>query len=232
MQEGDLVLCTVEKIEKTIVFVKVEEGGVGTIITSEVAPGRIRNIRDYVVPGKKIVCKVLKIDSSGNIFLSLRRVSAKEKKEVLEKYEKEKSFLSILKNITPEFKNIAKKIIEKEGSLYDFFTKAKDTPEILNNYFTKEEIEKLIVIIKEKEKKEVFVKSEFKLSSDLSDGLTKLKEILLPYKDNLTYLAAGRYLIKVTASDYKKANSEMIKILEGIEKKAKNLHLKFERKEK
>jgi len=232
MQEGDLVLCVVEKIERTTVFVKIEGNGTGTIITSEIAPGRIRNLREYVVPGKKIVCKVLKIDSSGNIHLSLRRVTAKEKKEILESYEKEKSFTALLKNITNNADKIMQDIKKSEPSLYLFFIKAKEDSKLLEKYFTKEEQEKLLVIIKEKEKKEVFVKSEFKLSSDLPSGLASLKEMLLPYKEQITYLAAGRYMIKIISDDYKKANHKMIEILDDIEKKAKALHLKFERKEK
>ena len=66
-----------------------EEKIEGTIITSEIAPGRIRNLRDYVVPKKKIVCKVLRI-SGNRIDLSLRRVTQKEKKEVLEQFQQEK----------------------------------------------------------------------------------------------------------------------------------------------
>jgi translation initiation factor 2 alpha subunit (eIF-2alpha) len=226
------VLCTVDKIDRTTVFVKIEGDGLGTIITSEIAPGRIRNLRDYVVPGKKIVCKVLRIDSAGNIHLSLRRVISKEKKEVLERHEKEKSFVAVLKNITPKSEEISGTIKQKEGSLYDFFEKAKENHDLLKQYFNTEETEKLLAILKEKEKKEVFVKSEFKLFSDLPDGLNKLKEILLMYKEKITYLAAGRYMIKIMAMDYKKANSEMLKILEEIEKKAKSLKIKFERKEK
>jgi translation initiation factor 2 subunit 1 len=228
MQTGDLVLCTVDKIEHTTVFVKIENDGLGTIITSEVAPGRIRNLRDYVVPGKKIVCKVLKIDSSGNIHLSLRRVTAKERKEVLEKFEKEKSAISILKNITPDYSTIAKKIEEKT-SVFELFNQAKEDPKVLEKYFTKEQIEKLLPILKERKEKEIFVKSNFKIASEAADGLLKIKEILLPYQDKIIYLAAGRYTIKVIGKDYKKANSEMNSILEDIEKKAKALHIKFER---
>ena len=88
IEEGLAVLCTVTKIIGTTVFVKIEDNGEGTIMTSEIAPGRIRNLRDYVVPNKKIVCKILSIDNSNNIHLSLRRVSAKERKEVLEQYSK------------------------------------------------------------------------------------------------------------------------------------------------
>ena len=61
LEEGQIVLCTVEKILGTTVFVKIEGNGEGTITTSEISPGRIRNLRDYVVPGKKIVCKILSI---------------------------------------------------------------------------------------------------------------------------------------------------------------------------
>jgi translation initiation factor 2 subunit 1 len=42
---------------------KIEEyGKQGLIHISEVSPGRIRNIRDFVKEGKMVVCKVIKID--------------------------------------------------------------------------------------------------------------------------------------------------------------------------
>ena len=86
MKEEDLVLCTVTKIEGTTVFVNIEGNGQGTIIFPEIAAGRIRNIREYVVPNKKIVCKILQI-FEGHPQLSLRRVTSKEKQEVLEKHD-------------------------------------------------------------------------------------------------------------------------------------------------
>ena len=90
-EEGDSVLCTVERIAGTTVFVKIENNGEGSIILSEIAPGRIRNIRDYVVPKKQIVCKVLRI-SGDRIDLSFRRVTQKEQKEIKEKTKQEKSY--------------------------------------------------------------------------------------------------------------------------------------------
>ena len=79
LEEGQIVQCTVDKILGTTIFVRIEDNGEGTITTSEIAPGRIRNLRDYVVPGKKIVCKILKIQGD-KIYLSLRRVKQNEKK--------------------------------------------------------------------------------------------------------------------------------------------------------
>ena len=47
LEEGQLVLCTVTKIVGTIVFVRIEDTNFeGTITFPEIAPGRIRNIRD------------------------------------------------------------------------------------------------------------------------------------------------------------------------------------------
>ncbi len=71
-EEGELVLCNVTKIMPNSVFCRLEEyGRQGMIHISEIAPGRIRNIRDYVVEGKFVVCKVLRIDQiRGYIDLS------------------------------------------------------------------------------------------------------------------------------------------------------------------
>ena len=52
--EGALVLCTVKKVEKTTVFVEIEGNGEGSMVFSEVAAGRIRNLRDHISPNKKI----------------------------------------------------------------------------------------------------------------------------------------------------------------------------------
>jgi translation initiation factor 2 alpha subunit (eIF-2alpha) len=52
---GEIVMCTVDRIVGTIVFVKIDGNGEGSIILSEIAPGRIRNLRDNVVPKKRIV---------------------------------------------------------------------------------------------------------------------------------------------------------------------------------
>jgi translation initiation factor 2 subunit 1 len=60
-EDSELVLCTVNKVLPNSVFVTLDEYGIdGLIHISEVSPGRIRNIRDFVKEGKKVVCKILK----------------------------------------------------------------------------------------------------------------------------------------------------------------------------
>jgi len=54
LEEGEIVLCTVDRIVGTVVFVKIDgEEKNGSIILSEIAPGRIRNLREYVIPKKR-----------------------------------------------------------------------------------------------------------------------------------------------------------------------------------
>ena len=128
MEVGDLVSCVVDRIVGTVVFVKIhgqKQETEGSIVFSEVAPGRIRNIRDYVVPKKKIVCKILRI-SNNNIDLSLRRVTQKERKEVLEGENLEKSYISILKSV---LENKAEETIREETKAIEALKEERVTRE-------------------------------------------------------------------------------------------------------
>jgi len=198
---------------------------------SEIAPGRIRNIRDYVVPNKKIVCKVIRIDQSNNVHLSLRRVSKKDKEEVLERFEKEKDSLNIIRAVLKEKATEVAERIKKESSLVDFLQSCKDSPENLKKYFAKEDAEKICKILQERKDRQVEIKKEFSLTSDAPDGIVKIKNIL-GKRPEIAYLAAGRFSIKIKASDYKKANAEMQNITQEIEKTAKKEKLMFSVKEK
>jgi len=230
IKEYDLVLCVVEKIERTSVFVKLETGEQGTIVVSEIAPGRIRNLRDYVIPGKRIVCKVLKVDSYGNIHLSLRRVSQKEAKEVLERYELERNAISILKTVLKEKIEPAIEEIKKQSSVYEFLQNCKSSPEALEKYMQKEDADRICRIINEKKEKQVEIKKEFKFSSKKPDGIKIIKSTLDFCRGNceISYLAAGRYVLKMKSQDYKKANQEINSAIEKIEKAAKEKKADFE----
>src|SRR3989339_329920 len=105
LETGDNIMCTVDRIVGTIVFVKIDgTNKEGSITFSEISPGRIRNIRDFVTPKKKIICKVLKL-SGDHIGLSLRRVTPKEQKEIREQYQQEQSYKNILKRISNQKRN-------------------------------------------------------------------------------------------------------------------------------
>ena len=233
LEEGDLVLCTVEKIVGTIVFVNIDgEKKQGSIVLSEIAPGRIRNLRDYVVPKKKIVCKILRI-SSERVDLSLRRVTQNEKKQIVEEYSQEKSYENILKSILGNnSKQITDKIKEKE-SLYNFFEQVKKNPDILEKLVGEANSKRIMQIISKEKTKKSLIKKEFSLTSAKPNGLELIKELLENIKDfEINYLAAGKFSIKTQSEDPKKEEKKLRIILENVEKGAKEKGMEFSIKEK
>jgi len=230
LEEGNIVLCTVDRIVGTVVFVKIEDNGEGNIITSEIAPGRIRNLRDYVVPKKKIVCKVLRIIGD-QINLSLRRVTQKDKKEVLEKFSHEKSYRSILKTILKEkAENVIGEIIKRDN-LYDFLQDAKKNPKELEKIIGKEDSKKILEIIKKQKQKKATIKKEFSLTTTDSEGVQLIKKVL-KIDAEVKYISAGKYSIKIESEDAKSANNQIRQILEQIESSAKKEGMEFKIKEK
>lgn len=231
IKTDELVLCTVTKIEGTTVFVNIEGHNLkGTIFFSEIAAGRIRNIREYVVPNKKIVCKVLKIQPD-HIELSFRRVTGSERDTITERYKQEQTFKTMLKN---NFKNSEEKIakIQKEMPLYEFILKAKEDPKSLESYFNKEESEKIAKIFQDKKEKEKEAKKIFVLKSDSSSGILDIKEILKTRNAEISYLGSSQFSITCKGKDFKEANQSCLSLLESISKKAKEKKCFFEIKEK
>jgi len=234
LEVGDIVLCTVERIAGTIVFVKINDTRQqGSIILSEIAPGRIRNLRDYVVPKKKIICKVLRISPSGNIDLSLRRVTKKEQKEIREQYKQEKSYKSILKSVLGEkTKNIINEILKKE-KIYDFLQEARENPKKLENLVGKIDSKKILNILNAQKQKKAVVKKTISLRTVKPNGLKIIKNILSKINEaEIKYLSAGKYSIKIEAQDIKTADNKLKEIISKIEQTAKKDGMEFGIKEK
>ena len=232
-EEGDVIPGIVEKIRGTTIFVRLPKGRQGTLVFSEVSPGRIRNIRDYVFPGKQIACKILNI-SKDHIGLSIRRVSKKEEQEIKKQIKLEKSFKAILRSVLGKEK--AKEIvgkIEKETRFYDFLQESRENPKKLENFVSKENAEKIIKIINSQKKKKLVIKKEFCLSSNNSEGLKEIKELLGDIKDvEIRYISGGKYFLKTEDQDIKKADKKAEEILEIIKKKAKSKGMEFSFKSK
>lgn len=227
LEIGDVVMCTVDRIVGTVVFVKIDNNGTGSIVLSEVAPGRIRNLRDYIVPKKRIICKVLRV-TENNVDLSLRRVTPKEQKEIKEQYSLEKSYHSILTTFLKEKANQIIEKINQTSSLYEFFEKSKESPEELEKLIGKENSSKILSALKNQKTKKREIKREFKLSSNNPNGLTQIKNILEPIKEvKIKYISAGRYFLTIEGADPKKTENSIKEILEKIEKQAKENSLEF-----
>ena len=232
LDEGEVVLCTVKRVQGTTVFVEIENENIeGTISFSEVSPGRIRNIREYVVPNKRIVCKVLRI-KSGHPELTLRRVTSKEREEVTDAYKKERILNNMLKTVLKEKSSLVLEKIKQKYDIPEFLEELREKPDSIEKFVTKkegEELKKIFASSKQAKEKEVI--REIKLTSQNPEGLSDIKKSLSVKDLEISYLGSSKFSLKVKAKDYKKANTIMDKAIEEIKENSKKHSVKLEIKE-
>ena len=113
-EEDELVMCTITKVQFHSVFAQLDEyDKSGMIHISEVSPGRIRNIRDFVKEGKKVVCKVLRVSpEKGHIDLSLRRVGETQRRNKVDELKQEQKAEKILEFVAKDLNVPLKKLFE------------------------------------------------------------------------------------------------------------------------
>jgi translation initiation factor 2 alpha subunit (eIF-2alpha) len=228
MEEGDLVLCKVEKVTNTITFVSMPDGKEGTLVSSEIASGRIKLMRQYVVPNKQIVCKVLRVDGN-HIHLSLRRVTSKEKKEVMQRFKQEQAVRVAFKQILGEDANqVENNILEEFENLNEFAANAKDDKSLIAQYIPKEKVEAFKKVL-EKKRKKAELKQNIKIKCLENDGIKKIKDLFDLGNPNISisYISAGNFRLKLTVKDFKEGKHQMVELLENLEKKAKENNCEF-----
>jgi len=242
--QGDLVLCTVTKIYHNSVFVTLDEyGKSGMIHISEISPGRIRNIRDYVTVNKKIVCKVLNIDmQKGHIDLSLRRVNDNQRKNKNNEVKQQQVSEKIIKYIALQTKqdpkklcnDIYNKIKDKYTSTYSVFEEALTNEKVLDELGLPDK-EKAFLLDKIKQRiqlKEVTIKQSIIMQSYAPDGVEIIKEILKKVQtknSSILFNGGGKYTLAITAPNYKDAEKELEEktefIVENMKKQKANVEL-------
>ena len=249
-KEGELVVCTVTKIHFNSVFVTVDEYDKRAMLhISEVSPGRIRNLRDYVKEGKVIICVVLRIQQErGLIDVSLRRVNEGQRRKKLSQIKQEQTAEKIVEFIAKERKIEFRKlydeltdlIFEKYSSLYECFEEVVMEDLSLISLGIKEDLAKqLDEIIKQRIKPpKIFIGGKLFLTSYADDGVNVVKQILedgQKLHDNIAikYLGGGSFKLSIVAEDYKSGEKLLDNTIKFLEKECKNKKtiFRFERME-
>jgi len=216
-EESDLVMCTVVNIQHNSIFVNIHEyDKQGMITISEVAPGRIRNIRDYVAEGKVIVCKVLYVNAErGYIDLSLRRVAEGQRRQKSDEVKQELKAEKIIEMTAHSLKIDAKKLYDQVANafLQNYFYIYQAFDDFLNDnielkkYFEANVAAALEKIIREKIRpKEIIVAGDVSISTWEENGVEDIRMALTAaVKDNIniSYLGGGKYRILIKGTDYK-----------------------------
>ena len=230
-EDEELVLCTVTGITPHSVFCTLDEygGRTGMIHISEVAPGRIRNIREFVQEAKKVVCKVLQTNKEkGHIDLSLRRVNVGQKTTKLNQIKQQQLAEKIVEYVAKQkgesplalFTKLSEKLVPQFGTLFAGLEQVSHDKLNLEDVVDKKVAKLLTDAIKARIKPmQVNIGGDLKLTSYSPDGLQEIKETLAIATKagvRVRYLGAGTYHMDVTAEDYKEAEKKLKSAIDPI----------------
>ncbi|MBS3147249.1 S1 RNA-binding domain-containing protein [Candidatus Woesearchaeota archaeon] len=232
-QDEELVLCTVTGINPHSVFCTLDEygGRTGMIHISEIAPGRIRNIREFVQEGKKVVTKVLQTNKEkGHIDLSLRRVNETQKRNKLNQIKQEQLAEKIIEyaakqhgeSVLALYNKLSEKVTPLYGTVFASFEEVAQDKFNLETILDKKISKALTDAIKARIKPpEVTIGGNLKLTSYSPNGVQEVKDALdLAVKAGVkvNYLGAGSYHFEIKAEDYKEAERMLKDSIESITK--------------
>ena len=224
-EDDELVLCTITSVQYNSVFCDLDEypGKGGMIHISEVTAGRIRNIRDYVQEGRKVVCKVLRTDKEkGHIDLSLRRVNERQKREKMTALKQEQKAENLLKHIAKEskqefsklYEQVSKVVFKEYEYLFEAFQDVVDGEYDFKG-LDKDLAKKISDLVKERIKpQEVTVEGKFMIETYAENGVQLVTDALVAARKaaepaEIRYLGAGQHKIVVTAEEYKDAEKRL-----------------------
>ncbi|MDD9952794.1 MAG: S1 RNA-binding domain-containing protein [Candidatus Woesearchaeota archaeon] len=234
-EEDELLLCTVTNVQYNSVFCDMDEypGKSGMIHISEVTAGRIRNIREYVQEGRKVVCKVLRIDKiKGHIDLSLRRVNERQRIEKNQALKQELKAENLLAYIAKEqkkepkkfYEEVAPKILEQYEYLHQAFQAVVEEEFSLADVLDKKLASVIETLVKERIKpKQVSIEGVFSVSTYKENGVKAVSDALVAAQKatetgTISYLGAGQYKVVVTAEEYKQAEKRLKAAVDTVEK--------------
>ncbi|HEX55431.1 MAG: translation initiation factor IF-2 subunit alpha [Candidatus Altiarchaeales archaeon] len=228
-EQGELVIATVQNIFKHGAFVTLDEYGNkrGLLHLSEISLKWVRNIRDYVREGQKVVLLVLRVNPErGHIDLSLRRVTDAQRKAKLQQVKREQRANKLLDLLADELslprnkvkEAISNEILKRFDTLYDGLEAILIDNKIIDELNINEDWKPhLLNLIKNSIKLPyVEVTGYVKLQSYEPNGIDIIRNALDnivkydangydDYKISVKYVSAPLYSIKVIARDYKSA---------------------------
>ncbi|MBM3292862.1 translation initiation factor IF-2 subunit alpha [Candidatus Bathyarchaeota archaeon] len=240
-ENGEMVVATVSRIETYGAYVNLDEyeSKEALLHISEISSRWVRNIRNHVKEGQKVVLQVLRVDApKGQVDLSLRRVNRDDKRKKLEQWKKTRKAETLLKQaaqtlmMTPEdlFNEINPIISTKYNSVYDALEEAaKKGVLVFNELGVKDKTAQVLADIA-KDKivvKGVTVQGIFEATALSSQGVEDLRNAFMDVKTlgdelessvNIYTLGAPKYRVEVTSDDYKKAEIALDKLVKHAEK--------------
>ncbi|MCY0868468.1 MAG: translation initiation factor IF-2 subunit alpha [Desulfurococcus sp.] len=247
---GEYVVATVKEIYDYGAYVSLDEyGGLRAFLPwSEVATKWIRDIRDVLREGEKIVVRVIRVDrTKKEVDVSLKRVADTDKRKKMmwwKRYTRAASIIEMTagkigKSIEAAYKEVLWKLEDTYGdplyALEEALISGKTV--LLKAGVGEEWIEPLLNEAKRHMKlKEVVVRVKLTVQSLHSDGVERVRRVLGEIagvlesegvKYRLYTIGAPRYILEVYTQDYRTAEAVLDKALNAGEEVSRRLEVSF-----
>lgn len=244
----ELVVANVTKVFPYGAFCKLEDYDIDAFLhVSEVSSGWVKNIRNFLKEGQKLVVRVHRVVPEKNMVdVSLKRVTEAEQQRKLDQIKRDKRVLKLLEVAKSKIKDTKLSIEEVKSILESNFDDAFSAfEEIVNGNesilkktkLPQEWIDAIIETAKENIKKQVkIIKGVLSIRCTKENGVSIIKD-LLEVKPNsgisIHYLGAPYYQILVQDDDFKKCEKKLKQFIDNVMKLGpKNeCEIKFERKD-
>jgi translation initiation factor 2 subunit 1 len=260
--EGAFVVGRVENIQNQYVYVELldydglpsENHAKGMIHISEISSRWVKNIRNYLREGQRMVLRVTRVDpSKGHVDLSLRRTNAAQRKNKMKEWKYAVKLENLLQFLCDEFDDLTlDEDYEKIGFpvLEHFNDNYQETIEELKEG-GEEILENLTDIPEEKKKtflrivdenveiSTVNIVGKIKLRFDHPNGVELIKQTLTEARHvlenpkptrklEISYVAAPFYRVEIISKDYLDAENILSDTLDVVEEKAEKYNALYD----
>lgn len=221
---GEKVIGTVKRLNPYSAFVELDEypGKEGMIHISEAARKWVKDIREIVKEGQKVVALVVRVEpEKGHIALSLKRLGRRDYDEKMKEFKREQKAEKMLEmvgkelgfNLDKAYDEIGFPLMELFGEMFKGFQTAQSSPELLVKKGIPEKYVNAIKSVAEKvmELKEIEMRGMLELRSYAPDGVGQIKNILAEAskKMEVKYISAPKYLVSIKSKDIKAAEKKL-----------------------
>lgn len=233
---GELVIATVAKISKFGAYCKLPEYNDLEVFLPirEVSSGWIKNIREHIHKGQKLVCSVTFYDKEkGTIDISLKRVSPGNSKEKIRTYNLERRLLALflqaikMTKEQPNKETLIKTVLAEFGTYTNAVQNATDdTKEFQQSKLPKKLKEAIIKVLEsnKKQKRYLVAYTATIYTYNTLSGATELRTIISAVKAlgvDVKYVGAPKYRFLAEGDDYSMAEEKIKKAEELVRDKLK-----------
>ncbi|RLF66489.1 MAG: translation initiation factor IF-2 subunit alpha [Thermoplasmata archaeon] len=247
---GEIVVATVVEVQRLGARVMLDEykNVTGYVPINEITSGWVKNIRDYLNEGKKVVGVVIDVNKNlRSVTISLRRITDAQRKRKLIEWKRTQRGYKLLEivaqrvgmSLEEAYKKFGRRLESVFGSIYRAFEEAAMNPNILKKEkFRGKWVSVFVEVAQENiTTRRVYIDERFYITTTAPDGVERIKNCLTGmlsvlekegYENvdvHMIYEGAPKYRIRVIAPEYPLAEKVLKDLKEFMSKCAKENEL-------